>query len=150
MPPGAKPPPRGEFAPYRRRLNNGREVPAGGTHRAPWGRMHDLQATVVDADCGANDTAPRHLNSVDATTGQPIVARVMARRGELEALLEALPEGDLGTQGDIYRALATINDLLTGDLANVPAVVVVGMNRWLERNKHLAERVAATASPVEG
>lgn len=64
----------------------------------------------------------------------------MARKAELEALLDGLAEDDLGTQGDIYRALATINDLLTGDLANVPAVVAVDMNRWLERNKHLAER----------
>jgi hypothetical protein len=88
----------------------------------------------------AGDARPRHINSSDATTGQPIVARVLARKAELEALLDQLPEGDLGTQGDIYLALSTINDLLTGDLEHVPPVVVANMNRWLERNKHLAER----------
>lgn len=93
--------------------------------------------------------APRPINSVDATSGQPIVARVMARKTELEVLLDGLPEDDLSTQRDIYLALATINDLLTGDLENVPSVVVVDMNRWLERNKHLAERVEAPASAVE-
>ena len=101
------------------------------------------------AGMDATNEAPRHVNSVDATTGQPIVARVMARKAELEALLDGLPEADVATQGDIYLALATINDLLTGDLENVPSVVVADMNRWLERNKHLAERAAAPASSVE-
>ena len=90
----------------------------------------------------------RHINSVDATSGQPIVARVMARKTELEALLDKLPEGDLATQGDIYLALATINDLLTGDLENVPAVVVADMSRWLELNKHLAERAPSSESSL--
>lgn len=78
----------------------------------------------------------------DATTGQPILARVLARRSELEALLAALPEADVSGQRDIYRALAAINDLLTGDLANIPALVVAAMNQWLERNRHLTGRIA--------
>lgn len=116
-------------------------------HRAYAKEMHDLQsattvATGPEIASDVEEPAQRHVNSVDATTGQPIVARVMARKAELEALLDELPEGDLSTQGDIYLALATINELLTGDLANVPAVVGVDMNRWLERNKHLGERAA--------
>lgn len=83
----------------------------------------------------------RHVNSVDATSGQPMVARVTARKQELEALLAALDPADVKGRDDINLALATIGDLLTGDLEHVPAVVVVDMNRWLERNKHLAERV---------
>ena len=112
-------------------------------HRAYCEGMNDLEsaeASAPDMQCDATDTAPRHVNSVDATTGQPIVARVMARRSELEALLATLPEHDLDGQSNIYQALATINELLTGDLANVPPIVAVDMNRWLERHKHLAER----------
>jgi hypothetical protein len=109
--------------------------------------MDDLENAAPDtlqADNDATEAAPRHVNSVDATSGQPIVARVMNRKGELEALLDALPVEDLTTQGDIYLALATINDLLTGDLEHVPPVVAAQMNRWLERNKHLAERPSTT------
>jgi hypothetical protein len=87
------------------------------------------------------------INSVDATSGQPMVKRVLARKLELETLLEALPEDDIQTRGDISLALSTISDLLTGDLAHVPAVVLVDMNRWLERNKHVAERHPAPEAP---
>jgi hypothetical protein len=94
--------------------------------------------------------APRHINSVDATTGQPIVARVLARKAELEALLDGLGEDELREQSDLHLALATINDLLTGDLENVPAVVVNDMNTWLERNKHLAERAGRRSDQLAG
>jgi hypothetical protein len=83
--------------------------------------------------------APHHLNSVDATIGQPMVARVIARKQELETLLASLSMDDIRTRGDIGLALSTIGELLTGDLTHVPPVVVADMNRWLERNKHLAE-----------
>jgi hypothetical protein len=89
------------------------------------------------------ELTPRMVNSVDATVGQPIVVRVMTRKGELEALLAGLPDEDINTRGDIGLALSTINGLLTGDVAHVPAVVAADMNRWLERNKHLAERATA-------
>ena len=80
-----------------------------------------------------------HMNSSDATTGQPMVVRVQARKAELEARLTTLREDDLQTRSDIDLALATIGELLTGDLAHVPPVVSADMNRWLERNKHVAE-----------
>jgi hypothetical protein len=111
-------------------------------------RATNADDTALETETGERNEA-RHTNSVDATSGQPIVARVMARKTELETLLDGLPEDDLGTQRDIYHALATINDLLTGDLENVPSVVVSDMNRWLERNKHLAERAATQASSAE-
>jgi|SRR5688572_14494765 len=107
-------------------------------HRAWCGRMDDLETT-----------DPRHINSVDATTGQPIVARVMARRSELELLRAGLTEHDVSAQGDIDLALAAIDVLLTGDLEHVPPVVAAEMNRWLERNKHLAESVAAPANTFD-
>ena len=86
----------------------------------------------------------RHVNSVDATIGQPLIARVMARKAELESLLAALPSDDVRTRGDITLALTTIEQLMTGDLEHVPAVVAADMNRWLEHNKHLAESAGAT------
>ena len=95
-------------------------------HRACWAGMDDLQSATIADD--------------DATSGQSILARVMARKTELEALLDGLPEHDLGTQGEIYLELATIHDLLSGDLDNLPSEVIVDMNRWLERNKDLVER----------
>lgn len=106
--------------------------------------MNDQDTTTTGTPLTTSDaleTSPHHVNSVDATSGQPIVARVMARKHELEALLASLPEDDT-SRGDIALALSTIDDLLTGDLHHVPAVVAVDMNRWLERNKHLGERAA--------
>ena len=84
----------------------------------------------------------RHVNPVDATVGQPMLARVTTRKQELEAALEALPAEDVRARSDIELALTTINELLTGDLEHIPAVVVADMNRWLERNKHLAEQAS--------
>jgi len=111
-----------------------------------WSRTPDVTRD------GAPEVEPtRYVNSSDATTGQPIVARVMARKHELEAALEALPTEDLRPRGDIEVALTTIGELLTGDLGNVPAVVAAGMSRWLENNKHLAESaVVAVVDPVTG
>ncbi|MBA3454642.1 MAG: hypothetical protein H0T42_16265 [Deltaproteobacteria bacterium] len=90
-----------------------------------------------------------HINSVDATMGQPMIARVQARKAELEARRETLREDDLQTRSDIDLALATIGELLTGDLGHIPQVVVADMSRWLERNKHVAESaVDADAEPL--
>lgn len=80
-----------------------------------------------------------HINSVDATTGQPMIARVMTRKAELEARRQTLREDDLQTRSDIDLALTTINELITGDLSHIPAVVVADMSKWLERSKHIAE-----------
>ena len=98
-----------------------------------------------------DDSQERRVNSVDATTGQPMLARISQRKAELEALLAGLAPDDHATAGDIKLALSTINDLLTGDLDHVPPVVMVDINRWLERNKHLGERPPASdaeASPA--
>lgn len=85
-------------------------------------------------------------NSVDATAGQPLVERVMARKAELEQALAALPAGDSRARGDLALALSTITGLLTGDLAKIPPTVGEGMSRWLEQNKHLAETAVAPAA----
>jgi hypothetical protein len=94
----------------------------------------------------SSDMPPPYVNSVDATVGQPIVVRVLTRKHELEAALDALPGDEIRARGDIELALSTIEELLTGDLHHVPPTVVAEMNRWLERNKHLAERATVTAA----
>jgi hypothetical protein len=71
-------------------------------------------------------------NTVDATRGQPLTARVFARKDELEDALVDLRRGD---------ALATVYALMTGDIAHPSDVVARDLNRWLERNKHLAQDI---------
>ncbi|MBA3392797.1 MAG: hypothetical protein H0T89_09140 [Deltaproteobacteria bacterium] len=97
-----------------------------------------------------SDEAPRHVNSSDATVGKPIAARVMARKQELEGLLAGLAENDVRARSDIELALSTVEELLTGDLTNIPAVVASDLNRWLEHNKHLAESALAAAPTKDG
>ena len=91
-----------------------------------------------DSEETSPETELRHINGVDATSGQPIVERVMAHKLALETALATLPNDNRQSRGDIELALATINELLTGDLENVPRVVVADMSRWLEHSKHLA------------
>ncbi len=77
-----------------------------------------------------------------------MVARVLARRSELEALL-ADSNQNSRTQNDIATALSSLDGMLSGDLSNVPHVVVADLNRWLENNKHLAESSLATSSALD-
>lgn len=93
------------------------------------------------------EQAPRSLNSTDATTGQPIVQRVLARQQELSTVLAGVPDDNGHLHAEITLALDTVHQLLSGDLQNVPPVVAADMNRWLERNKHVAEVAGAPAEP---
>ena len=70
--------------------------------------------------------------------------RVTARKLELETVLAGLDPNDSHTRQDIEAALAALEPLLSGDPTAVPAMVVVDMNRWLERTKHLGERAPAS------
>jgi hypothetical protein len=80
------------------------------------------------------------LNSTDATRGQPLAARVLARKDELEmALADLGPHDSSLIQQAIKTALATVYALMTGDLAHPSDAVARDLNRWLERNKHLAQ-----------
>ena len=92
-----------------------------------------------------NDSPARTINSSDATTGQPMVLRVLSRKAELEGRLLTLRDDDLQARQEIDNALATIGELLTGDLEHIPPVVVAAMSRWLERNKHVAESAVSPA-----
>jgi hypothetical protein len=78
-------------------------------------------------------------NSTDATRGQPLAARVLARKNELEDALADLGPHDCLMKQAIETALATVYLLMTGDLAHPSEVVARDLNRWLERNKHLAQ-----------
>jgi hypothetical protein len=110
---------------------------------------HGHTDRVPEIEDPAGEDLPRHLNSVDATAGQPIVTRVMARQRELEAALAALPDDETRERGDLALALSTVEELLTGDLAHVPPVVARSMSRWLEGSKHLAENaVVSVIDPV--
>jgi hypothetical protein len=80
-------------------------------------------------------------NSVDATRGQPLAMRVLARKDELEdALAEIGPHETIERQA-IETALATVYLLMTGDIAHPSDVVAQNLNRWLERNKHLGQEI---------
>lgn len=89
--------------------------------------------------------APRFINSTDATVGKPIVERVLLRQAELEEALAACEDPNGHLYAEIALALSTVDSLLSGDLKNVPAVVVADMNNWLERNKHVAESAIVSA-----
>ena len=80
-------------------------------------------------------------NSTDATRGQPLAARVLQRKDELEDALANLGPYDVLLRQAIETALATAYALMTGDIAHPSDVVARDLNRWLERNKHLAQDV---------
>jgi hypothetical protein len=76
-------------------------------------------------------------NSTDATRGQPLAFRVLARKDELEDALADIGPHHASERARIETALATVYQLMTGDLAHPPAVVAHALNDWLERNKYL-------------
>lgn len=80
-------------------------------------------------------------NTTDATRGQPLAARVLARKDELEDALADLGPHDLLLRTAIETALATVYALMTGDLVHPSDVVARDLNRWLERHKHLAQEI---------
>lgn len=87
-------------------------------------------------------------NTVDATRGQPLAARVIARKNELEDALAELSRHDNYERQSIETALATVYLLMTGDLAHPSDVVAADLNRWLERNKHLAQDITRRQNAV--
>lgn len=80
--------------------------------------------------------------TTDGTRGQPLAARVLARKDELEDLLAELGPPDAVLRREVETALATVCALVTGDIARPPDVVARGLSRWLERhNKHLGQDI---------
>lgn len=80
-------------------------------------------------------------NTTDATRGLPLADRVLRRKDELEEALADLGAHDVLLRQAIETALATVYSLMTGDLAHPSDVVARDLNRWLERNKHLAQEI---------
>ncbi len=80
-------------------------------------------------------------NSTDATRGQPLAARVLARKNELEDALADVSPHEVLLRQALETALATVYSLMTGDLVHPSDVVARDLNRWLERNKHLAQEL---------
>jgi hypothetical protein len=77
-------------------------------------------------------------NTTDATRGQPLAARVLARKAELEDALADCGSYEVQRRTTLQTALATVYALITGDLAHPPDVIARSLNDWLERHKHLA------------
>jgi len=76
-------------------------------------------------------------NSTDATRGQPLAARVLARKIELEDALADCGRHDWLRRIALETALTAVYALMTGDLAHPPDVIARALNRWLEQHKHL-------------
>lgn len=76
-------------------------------------------------------------NTTDATRGQPLAARVLARKAELEDALADCGRHEVHQRAALETALAAVYALITGDLAHPPAVIARALSNWLERNKHL-------------
>ena len=74
------------------------------------------------------------------TQYRPLAARVLERKDQLEDALADLSPHEGIERIAIETALATIYGLMTGDIAHPSDVVAHDLNRWLERNKHLARR----------
>lgn len=89
-------------------------------------------------------------NTTDATRGQPLAARVLARKDELEDALADVNPHDAVLRQAIETALATVYTLMTGDLAHPSDVVARDLNRWLERNKHLAQEITREQQRAHG
>jgi hypothetical protein len=76
-------------------------------------------------------------NTTDATRGQPLAARVLARKIELEDLLADCRPHETRQRVALETALAAVYSLMTGDLVHPSDVIARALNNWLERNKHL-------------
>lgn len=78
-------------------------------------------------------------NSTDATRGQPLVLRVLHRKNELEDALADAGRNEVMLRQAIEMALARVYQLITGDLAHPSELLARDLDRWLEKNKHLAQ-----------
>jgi hypothetical protein len=71
--------------------------------------------------------------TTDATRGQPLLARVLARTDELEDALADCGESPGLRRTALQAALATAHALMAGQAASTAPA----LSAWLERNKHL-------------
>ena len=78
-------------------------------------------------------------NSTDDTRGEPLGIRAQKRQSELRDLLATLPEDALRERSDVSVAIGAVDELLTGDPAQLAESTAAEINRWLENTKHLCE-----------
>lgn len=78
------------------------------------------------------------INPTDATRGESLKLRAIAHKQALEEQLATLAPDDRARR-ELEMALSQIEGLLTGDLDNIPKVVAVELNRWLEASKYISE-----------
>ena len=76
-------------------------------------------------------------NTTESLRGHPLAERVLARQAELEAALVNLGTTESVEGAAIETALASLAQLLTGDVDHPDTVVAHDLNNWLERNKYL-------------
>ena len=79
----------------------------------------------------------KNENSTDATRGQPLAARVLARKIELEDALADCGRHEAWRRTSLETALTGVYALITGDLAHPSHVTARALSNWLERHKHL-------------
>ena len=89
-------------------------------------------------------STPQHVeNSTDATRGEPLAVRAQQRKAELAIALEKTPADRLRERSDIEIAMASVDELLTGDPDHLTDATAAELSRWLEHTKHLAETAPA-------
>jgi electron transfer flavoprotein alpha subunit len=76
-------------------------------------------------------------NTVETMRGHPLAERVLARQAELEAALINIESGQSVEAIAIETALASLAQLLTGDVDHPASMVAHDLNNWLERNRYL-------------
>ena len=81
----------------------------------------------------------KHEHRTDATRSEPLL-RARHRRAELTKALDLLPADDLRTRKEVKDAVKAVDELLTGDPTRLANLTSIAINRWLEADKHLAER----------
>ncbi len=82
---------------------------------------------------------PEQFNSTDATRGLPLVDRVQLRLDELIRLRDECPADRQRARADLEVAILGGETLLADHGGSLSDARGIEMNRWLERNKHLAE-----------
>ena len=100
----------------------------------------------------SNKTQPAKASTVpreDGKHGQGLLAKVNERKAELAKTLKAMQaaspiEGDDASRtGEIGKALAAVETLLTGDLTNINEANASDLNEWLQTSAVLSAKKMA-------
>ena len=78
------------------------------------------------------------------SNANPLADQAPTRRGELQQMLDQLPEHEL-LRRDVEVALSAIDALLAGSSDHLAAVTAADLSRLLENTRHLGEQTAVPA-----